>query len=66
MPEFAPFDRILVSAEFNQTPMHLMGQLKSDGIIVSPVGNSIFKIKKQKDKITTKEFPGFVFVPLVD
>ena len=41
-------------------------QLKENGIIVASVKWSVFKIKKQKGKITTQEYPGFVFVPLVD
>ena len=66
LPKFAPYDRILISASANEVPYHLIQQLKENGIIVSSVKNSIVKIKKSKDKITTEEFPGFVFVPLVD
>lgn len=62
--EAAPFDRILISASSNNIPYHLIDQLKYEGIIVAPVKNSIFQIKKHGDKITTKEYEGFVFVPL--
>ncbi len=61
----SPFDRILISAEFPSLPEHLYNQLTNSGIIVVPVKNSIFQIKKIKIKIIIKEFPGFVFVPLI-
>jgi protein-L-isoaspartate(D-aspartate) O-methyltransferase len=65
LPEFAPFDRILISASASELPNHLYDQLKEPGIIVTPVKQSIFLIKKQAGKITEREFPGFVFVPLL-
>lgn len=61
----APFDRVLTSASSNYLPRHLYPQLKEKGIIVAPVKNSIFQIKKQNNKIIVREFPGFVFVPLI-
>lgn len=60
-----PFDRILVSASSNQIPRYIINQLKDNGILVIPIRNSIFQIKKKKSKIIKKEFPGFVFVPLI-
>ncbi|MBU0466328.1 MAG: protein-L-isoaspartate(D-aspartate) O-methyltransferase [Nanoarchaeota archaeon] len=65
LKEKAPFDRILISAAADKLPEHLYPQLSNDGIIVTPVLGSIVQIKKQKGKIKLKEFPGFVFVPLV-
>jgi len=62
----APYDRILISASAKKMPEHLYSQLKDDGIIVASVGNSIFQIKKKKNKIEVREFPGFVFVPLIE
>ncbi len=58
----APFDRILISAACDEIPKHLCSQLKPDGIFVTPVQNSIFQIKNNK----IQEFPGFVFVRLVN
>jgi len=60
----ALFDRILISAAYDKTPTHLYKQLKDNGVLVVPVKNSIYQIKKDKDKIKKKEFPGFVFVPI--
>jgi len=67
LPEFSPFDRILVSASMPSknflNPM--IEQLKDPGILVAPVHQSIFKIKKENSVLTEKEFPGFVFVPFI-
>lgn len=71
LQKHAPYDRILVSAACPnlRTAKDLSKQLKSNGIIVASVKNSIFKIVKQNDgqkpKLITEEYPGFVFVPLV-
>jgi len=66
LPEFAPFDRILVSASASDVPRHLYAQLNNGGIMVTAVRQSIFVIKKENVQISEKEFPGFAFVPLVD
>jgi protein-L-isoaspartate(D-aspartate) O-methyltransferase len=66
MPSEALFDRILVSASAHELPQTLVDQLKPDGIMVLPIGNSIHRILKDiDDEITDEEYPGFVFVPLV-
>lgn len=66
LPEFAPYDRILVSASCAEVPRNLIRQLKDDGILVAAVRQSIFQIKKLKGETIEKEFPGFAFVPLVE
>ncbi len=62
--KYAPFDRILISAESENIPEYLYSQLKDQGILVCPVKNSIFQIKKYSNRIIKKEFPGFVFIKL--
>ncbi len=66
--EHAPYDRILVSASAtSELPEELLRQLKVGGVLVAPVDNSIWKYtKKENDEFDTEEFPGFVFVPLVE
>lgn len=64
LPEKAPFDRILISAAADKIPEHLYSQLKNNGVLVTPVRDSIYQIKKHNNEISIKEFPGFVFVPL--
>lgn len=60
------FDKILVSASAPEIPFSLFEQLKPNGILVIPVGNSIFKFKKLADnRMQQEEYPGFVFVPLI-
>lgn len=66
LSEFAPFDRILVSAAASQLPSDLLKQLVNKGRLVIPIDNSIFVIDKTgKESFESKEYPGFVFVPLV-
>jgi len=61
-----PFDRILVSASSRTIPKKLVEQLKVGGILVIPVGTSILQLKKHKNKEEIREFPGFIFVPLIE
>lgn len=60
------YDRILVSASANELPKDLIPRLNSNGILVIPIKESIWRIKKIADgKVDSKEYPGFVFVPLI-
>jgi len=66
LPEEAPFDRILVSAEAEEIPVALKNQLKIGGILIVPFQNALFKIRRKNDKkFEISQIPGFVFVPLV-
>jgi len=65
LPEEAPFDRILISAACESNPYYLIEQLTDSGVVVSPVFNSIVKIKKIGTEASVQEFPGFSFVPLL-
>lgn len=65
-PEYAPYDRILVSAAADELPNELVKQLAPNGIMVVPVRDTIMVvIKDDSGRITSKVHPGFVFVPLV-
>jgi len=69
LPNFAPFDRILVTAGAPAIPQPLIDQLKPGGILVIPSGNSakqeMFKISKGMDsQIFEEKFGDFSFVPL--
>ncbi|MEK6820032.1 MAG: protein-L-isoaspartate O-methyltransferase [Nanoarchaeota archaeon] len=66
-----PFDRIIISATYNEIPEQLIEQLKENGIIVAPIGNiygqDLIAYKKVNHGLQIKEkIPGFIFVPLVD
>lgn len=63
--EKAPFDRILVSASTSRLPKELVSQMKTGGIMVIPIGNCVFKVKKiSNKKAELEKFEGFAFVPL--
>jgi len=63
----APFDRILISASAQKIPIEILRQLKINGTLVLPIKDSLFKIvKKPKIELSIQEFPGFVFVPLIE
>jgi protein-L-isoaspartate(D-aspartate) O-methyltransferase len=63
----APYNRILASASLTkELPQAWREQLLIGGRIVTPIGNSIWLfIKKSQTEFEEKEFPGFVFVPLI-
>ena len=69
--ERAPYDRILVTAAAPKIPPPLLEQLKSDGILVTPVGGRMFpqelvRVRKKTDGALKQDsLGGVVFVPLV-
>ncbi len=67
-PKEAPFDKILVSAAaLKEPPQALKNQLKIGGRLVIPIASSIWLyIKKNQDVFEQKEYPGFIFVPLIE
>ncbi|MDP2926333.1 MAG: protein-L-isoaspartate(D-aspartate) O-methyltransferase [Nanoarchaeota archaeon] len=66
LKQHALYDRILVSAAADKIPKKLLEQLNYNGILVIPVRNSIISIKKLYRENKIKEYPGFVFVPLIE
>jgi len=63
----APFDKILASASAEKISEEWKRQLKVGGLIVAPVKNSIILIRKNKEnEFEETEYPGFVFVPLIE
>ncbi len=66
-PEQAPYDRIICAASAESAPKELLEQLKINGKAVLPVRNSIFYFeRKNRTDFTSREYPGFVFVPLIN
>ena len=70
----ALFDKIISAASIDckdekileSVPKAWKKQIKTGGIIVTPINYSIFRFKKiSDDKFEIEEYPGFVFVPLV-
>jgi protein-L-isoaspartate(D-aspartate) O-methyltransferase len=68
--EEAPYDKILVSATSKKLYPSWQEQLKEGGRIVLPMGNSIWLFVKKKKgdgfEFEGQEYPGFVFVPLIE
>jgi len=65
--EESPFNKVISgAAAFKNVPEIWKSQLKNGGRIVSPVDRSVVVIDKDNfGQFSQKEYPGFVFVPLV-
>ena len=68
LPEYAPFDKILVTAAAPEIPKTLLEQLSVGGLLVIPVGGSegqkMLRIKKTAPGKFEKEvLDNFRFVP---
>lgn len=64
LPDAAPFDRILVSAEARALPPDLVAQLTDDGLIVAPVARGLEIARRRGVALTTRRIEGYRFVPL--
>jgi len=69
-PEFAPFNKIIISASAEKAPEVLLSQLNKGGRLVMPVGSrftqTLVVIKKDVfGNITEKNICGCTFVPLI-
>ena len=67
--EFAPFDRIIVTAAPDHIPQPLVAQLKDGGIMIIPVGppgwnQILWKVTKENGNIITEKITDVMFVPL--
>jgi protein-L-isoaspartate(D-aspartate) O-methyltransferase len=70
LPEYAPFDKIIVTAAAPKTADTLLSQLKNGGKMVVPVGNRSIQDLKLIEKalngrMYTKSLGGCRFVPLI-
>lgn len=70
LPEFAPFDGIIVTAGAPFIPQPLMAQLKVGGKLVIPLGEEhqimTMLIRKNETQFEKHEFGEFRFVPLLE
>ncbi len=67
LPEYAPYDKIVVTSAAPDIPKPLVQQLKKNGKMVIPVGRhsqSLYLVEK-KNGIEVSERCGVVFVPLI-
>jgi protein-L-isoaspartate(D-aspartate) O-methyltransferase len=71
LPEQAPFDRIILTAAAEDPPQPLLDQLRVDGIMVLPVGQSnavqtLIRIVKTAGGLEYTDLGAVRFVPLVE
>ena len=70
LPDYAPFDGIIVTAGAPSIPQALMSQLKIGGRLVIPVGETeqimTLLIRKNETQFEKTEFGDFKFVPLLE
>ena len=70
LPEYAPFDKIIVTAGAPFVPKALLAQLKVGGRMVIPVGDKVqvmtLYIRKSGKEFEKKEYGDFRFVPLLE
>jgi protein-L-isoaspartate(D-aspartate) O-methyltransferase len=70
LPNYAPFDRIIVTAGAPFIPKPLMAQLKIGGRLVIPLGEEhqimTLLIRKNETQFEKHEFGEFRFVPLLE
>ena len=60
------YDKIIVAASGDSIPEALKSELKVAGTMIIPIEESIFVLTKVGDEhFSKKEFPGFLFVPLM-
>lgn len=68
-PEFAPFDRIIITAASPNVPLPLTEQLKENGKLILPLGESFSQVltlvEKKLGKLESVGICGCVFVPLI-
>ena len=64
LPDHAPYDRILVSAEADELPGELVDQLTDVGRLVIPVAGEMLLVVRRGDATEVSEHGWYRFVPL--
>jgi len=67
-PEFAPYDRMILTAAPGRFPEALFSQLAEGGVVIAPVGGTdqrLVRYRKRDGKIESADLIGVIFVPLI-
>lgn len=70
--DYGPYDRIIVTCGAPEIPAALMAQLKTDGVMVIPLGEEqqemlrIVKHGETRDEWTVEKYGTYSFVPMLD
>ena len=64
LPDHAPYDRILVSADPNRLPDALVAQLADPGRMVIPVASVMLVVDRRAGEVSRRECGHYRFVPL--
>jgi len=64
LPDHAPYDRILVSAEPGELPQQLVDQLGDGGRMVIPVRSTMLLVTRDGEEVEVTRHGGYRFVPL--
>ncbi|NLZ73856.1 MAG: protein-L-isoaspartate O-methyltransferase, partial [Bacteroidales bacterium] len=70
LPQYAPFDKILITAAAKEVPTQLLSQLAIGGRMVLPLEERVGQVMTAIDRLTEKDFhrskyDTFFFVPML-
>ena len=66
LPELAPYDRVLVSAEAHRLPCALVDQLRVGGLMVVPISGRMAVVTRTEGEPDVAYVGHFMFVPLIE
>jgi protein-L-isoaspartate(D-aspartate) O-methyltransferase len=66
VPERAPYDRVLVSAEGTRLPVELIDQLAVGGLMVVPVKSRMTVVRRTAEEPEVRHEGWYSFVPLIE
>lgn len=66
LPQYAPFDRILVSAMADALPSSLVDQLADGGVLIAPWRDVMHRVRRTDGAVKVTDHGGYRFVPLRD